>query len=226
MKKIIYFFLITLIFIFIFNTKILNYFLVKRISSLNEYNITFDISKLDYFNSKLEIDKIEIKKNIKLERNIFEANLIIIDFNYESLFSNLVILDSVTIINPILYFEVKDLDRVLNTKITIGNLDISDNSPKDNSPKIYPLKKKDKNFLISNLSIKNSKAIIKYHKDIKDLKIDLSEIVFKKVGNAGKKGNNNFQHYKDAMKLILSDIFFKIPDYDLRNLIKETYKIK
>ena len=226
MKKMIYFFLITLIFIFIFNAKILNYFLVKRISSLNEYNITFDISKLDYLNSKLEIDRIEIKKNIKLERNIFEANLIIIDFNYESLFSNLVILDSVTIINPILYFEVKDLDRVLNTKITIGNLDISDNSPKDNSPKIYPLKKKDKNFLISNLSIKNSKAIIKYHKDIKDLKIDLSEIVFKKVGNAGKKGNNNFQHYKDAMKLILSDIFFKIPDYDLRNLIKETYKIK
>ena len=226
MKKIIYFFLIILIFIFIFNTKILNYFLVKRISSLNEYNITFDISKLDYFNSKLEIDKIEIKKNIKLERNIFEANLIIIDFNYESLFSNLVILDSVTIINPILYFEVKDLDRVSNTKITIGNLDLSDNSPKDNSPKIYPLKKKDKNFLISNLSIKNSKAIIKYHKDIKDLKIDLSEIVFKKVGNAGKKGNNNFQHYKDVMKLILSDIFFKIPDYDLRNLIKETYRIK
>ena len=166
------------------------------------------------------------KKKKNLEINVFEANLIIIDFNYESLFSNLVILDNVAIIEPILYFEVKDLDRVSNTKITIGNLDLSNNSPKDNSPKIYPLKKKDKNFLISNLSIKNSKAIIKYHKDIKDLKIDLSEIVFKKVGNAGKKGDNNFQHYKDAMKLILSDIFFKIPDYDLRNLIKEMYKIK
>lgn len=38
--------------------------------------------------------------------------------------------------------------------------------------------------------------------------------------------DNNFQHYKDVMKLILSDIFFKIPDYNLRNLIKEMYKIK
>ena len=62
MKKIVYFFLITLIFIFIFNTKILNYFLEKKISSLKEYNIEFNISKLDYFNSELEIDRIEIKK--------------------------------------------------------------------------------------------------------------------------------------------------------------------
>ena len=99
-----------------------------------------------------------------------------------------------------------------------------DNSPIDNSPKIYPPKKRDKNFLISKLLIKNSKAIIKYPKDIKDLKINLSEIVFKKVGNAGKERDNNFQHYKDVMKLILSDIFFKIPDYNLRNLIKEMYK--
>ena len=167
MKKIVYFFLITLIFIFIFNTKILNYFLEKKISNLGEYNITFNISKLDYFNSELEIDRIEIKKNKNLEINIFEANLIIIDFNYESLFSNLVILDNVAIIEPILYFEVKDLDRVSNTKITIGNLDLSNNSPKDNSPKIYPPKKRDKNFLISNLLIKNSKAIIKYPKDVR-----------------------------------------------------------
>ena len=226
MKKIVYFFLIILIFIFIFDTKILNYFLEKKVSSLKEYDITFNVSKLDYFNSELEIDRIEIKKKKDLETNILKANLIIIDFDYESLFSNLVILDNVAIIDPILYFEVKDLDRASNTKITIGNLDLSDNSLKVISPKIYPPKKKDKNFLISNLLIKNSKAIIKYPKDIKDLKIDLSEIVFKKVGNAGKKRDNNFQHYKDVMKLILSDIFFKIPDYDLRNLIKEMYKIK
>ena len=226
MKKIVYFFLIILIFIFIFDTKILNYFLAKKVSSLKEYDITFNISKLDYFNSELEIDRIEIKKNKNLETNIFKANLIIINFNYESLFSNLVILDNVAIIDPILYFEVKDLDRTSNTKITIGNLDLLDNSPKDNFPKIYPPKKRDKNFLISKLLIKNSKAIIKYPKDIRDLKINLSEIVFKKVGNAGKKRDNNFQHYKDVMKLILSDIFFRIPDYNLRNLIKEMYKIK
>lgn len=82
------------------------------------------------------------KKKKNLEINVFEANLIIIDFNYESLFSNLVILDNVAIIDPILYFEVKDLDRASNTKITIGNLDLSDNSLKVISPKIYPPKKK------------------------------------------------------------------------------------
>ena len=74
--------------------------------------------------------------------------------------------------------------------------------------------------------IKNSKVIIKYPKNIKDLHIDLSEITFSNVGNAGKENDNNFQHYKDAIKLILSDIFFKIPDYNLRNLIKKKYKIE
>ena len=32
------------------------------------------------------------------------------------------------------------------------------------------------------LEIKNSKAVIKYPKNVEDLKIDLSEIIFKKVG--------------------------------------------
>ena len=73
--------------------------------------------------------------------------------------------------------------------------------------------------------IENSKAVIKYQKNIKDLHIDLSSITFNNVGNAGKEKDNNFQHYKDAIKLILTDIFFKIPDYKLRKLIKENYKI-
>ena len=48
---------------------------------------------------------------------------------------------------------------------------------------------------------------------------------FKKVGNYGKI-DQNFQHYKDVLKIILNDIFFRIPDDNLRNFIKKTYKIK
>mgnify|MGYP000844841105 FL=1 len=228
MKKILYFFLISIIFVFLFDVKILSYFLSKKLSDWTEYNSEINISNLNYFKGELEIDKIKIKNLKNFESNIFDAKLITIDFDFKSLFSNLVILNKVTIIEPIIYFNIKDKDSNsnLNKKKVIDNLNIIDSSSEDNLPKIYPLKKRDKNFLISNLIIENSKAIIKYQKNIKDLHIDLSNIAFNNIGNAGKEKGDNFQHYKDVVKLILIDIFFKIPDYNLRKMIKENYKIE
>ena len=223
MKKIIIFFLILLIFIFLFDNKILSYSFSKQISNWTEYNSKINISKINYFKGELEIDKIKINntKNIKLD--IFDANLIFIDFDFQSLFSNLIIINQVTIIDPVFYFDIKTQNNntKLNKRNIIDNINIT-----DNSKKIYPSKKKDKNFLISNLSLKNSKAIIKYKKNIKDLNINLSNITFSNVGNAGKEKGNNFQHYKDVFRFILSDIFFKIPNYELRELIKKNYKIR
>ena len=223
MKKIIIFFLILLIFIFLFDNKILSYSFSKQISNWTEYNSKINISKINYFKGELEIDKIKINNTKNIKSGIFYANLIFIDFDFLSLFSNLIIINQVTIIDPVFYFDVKTQNNntKLNKRNIIDNINIT-----DNSKKIYPSKKKDKNFLISNLSIKNSKAIIKYKKNIKDLNINLSNITFSNVGNAGKEKGNNFQHYKDVFRFILSDIFFKIPNYELRELIKKNYKIR
>ena len=228
MKKILYFFLISIIFVFLFDVKILSYFLSKKLSDWTEYNSEINISNLNYFKGELEIDKIKIKNLKNFESKIFDAKLITIDFDFKSLFSNLVILNKVTIIEPIIYFNIKDKDSNsnLNKKKVIDNLNIIDSSSEDNLPKIYPLKKSDKNFLISNLLLQNSKAIIKYKKNIKDLNINLSNITFNNIGNARKEKGDNFQHYKNVFRLILIDIFLKIPDYNLRKLIKENYKIE
>jgi len=223
MKKIIIFFLILLIFIFLFDNKILSYSFSKQISNWTEYNSKINISKINYFKGELEIDKIKINNTKNIKQDIFDANLIFIDFDFQSLFSNLIIINQVTIIDPVFYFDIKTQNNntKLNKRNIIDNINIT-----DNSKKIYPSKKKDKNFLISNLSLKNSKAIIKYKKNIKDLNINLSNITFSNVGNAGKEKGNNFQHYKDVFRFILSDIFFKIPNYELRELIKKNYKIR
>ncbi|MDA7637305.1 hypothetical protein N8691_01390, partial [Candidatus Pelagibacter sp.] len=159
MKKILYFFLISIIFVFLFDVKILSYFLSKKLSDWTEYNSEINISNLNYFKGELEIDKIKIKNLKNFESKIFDAKLITIDFDFKSLFSNLVILNKVTIIEPIIYFNIKDKDSNsnLNKKKLIDNLNIIDSSSEDNLPKIYPLKKRDKNFLISNLIIENSK---------------------------------------------------------------------
>ena len=43
-------------------------------------------------------------------------------------------------------------------------------------------------------------------------------MIFYKVSN-----KPEFQHFKEVFKIILNDLFFKIPDQDLKNLIKKTY---
>ena len=223
MKKILIFFLILLIFIFLFYNKILSYFFSEKISNWTEYDSKLNISKVNYFKGELEIDKIKIKNTKNIESEVFDANLIFIDFDFQSLFSNLIIINQVIIIDPVFYFDIKTQNNntKLNKRNIIDNINIT-----DNSKKIYPSKKRDKNFLISNLSIKNSKATIRYKKYINDLNINLSNITFSNVGNAGKEKGNNFQHYKDVFRFILSDIFFKIPNYELRELIKKNYKIR
>jgi len=219
----IFFFLILLIFIFLFDNRILSYFFSEKISNWTEYDSKLNISKVNYFKGELEIDKIKIKNTKNIESEVFDANLIFIDFDFQSLFSNLIIINQVIIIDPVFYFDIKTQNNntKLNKRNIIDNINIT-----DNSKKIYPSKKRDKNFLISNLSIKNSKATIRYKKYINDLNINLSNITFSNVGNAGKEKGNNFQHYKDVFRLILSDIFFKIPNYELRELIKKNYKIR
>ena len=39
---------------------------------------------------------------------------------------------------------------------------------------------------------------------------------FNRIGN-----KKNFQHYKDVFRIILGDIFLKIPDINLQKLIKK-----
>ena len=55
----------------------------------------------------------------------------------------------------------------------------------------------------------------------KEIEIMLSNMNFNLFGN-----EKNFQHYKDVIKMILIDIYLKIPDQNLRNLIKNNYQIK
>ncbi len=48
---------------------------------------------------------------------------------------------------------------------------------------------------------------------------------FQNVGNANKNKVKNIQHFKDTFKIILMDIYFKIPDQNLKELLKKNYKI-
>ena len=84
----------------------------------------------------------------------------------------------------------------------------------------YKKKKIDLNFLISKIVIKKPFVTLKSSTDPKEINISLSEMNFSKVGNSKKA-----QHYKDVFKIILTDLFFRIPDENLQKKIKKTYNL-
>ena len=108
----------------------------------------------------------------------------------------------------------------------IDNIGLVEKIIKQPPPKIYPPKKKDKNFIILNSSIKNSKVFIRYPNSSEILTLNLSDMSFQNTGNADSKQIKRSHHYKDVLRIIMGDIYFRIPDMKLRKFLKEKYKIK
>ena len=223
MKKIIIF-LISLILIlgFIFDKKIIEIVLIKNLSN----DINFKINKINYFSQQLEILDLEIKnKKNFFNENVFEVSKVLIDYNLASVFTNLVVIKSIFLVEPRFYFEISNDETDRNQKENIkDNIDLI-KTIDDQNPKIYPKKNKDKNFIVNNVNINNSFAYIKTPQNKKNIEINLSNMSFQNVGNAKKNKVEKVQHFKDIFRIILMDIYFKIPDQNLKELLKKNYKI-
>ena len=114
-----------------------------------------------------------------------------------------------------LNFEINN-----KTQSIEDNLGISKNLILSKNPKIYPKKFIDINFLIKLTTIENFRVnILRRNKD--DISILQSKMIFRNYGN-----EKNYQHYKDVFKIIMSDLFSRIPDNKLRKLIKKNYRSK
>ena len=227
MKKIIIFF-ISLIFIlgFIFDKKIIEFVLIKNLSNNINFKLNFKINKINYFSQQIEILDLKIKnKKNYFNENVFEVSKVLIDYNLASVFTDLVIIKSVFLAEPKFYFEIFDNEIERNQKENLkDNVDLIKTINEQN-PKIYPNKNKDKNFIINNVKINNSFAYIKTPQNKKNIKVNLSNINLQNVGNVNKSKLKKVQHFKDSFKIILMDIYFKIPDQNLKELLKKNYKI-
>jgi hypothetical protein len=227
MKKIIIFFIsLILILGFIFDKKIIEFVLTKNLSNNINFKLNFKINKINYFSQQIEILDLKIKnKKNYFNENVFEVSKVLIDYNLASVFTDLVVIKSVFLAEPKFYFEILDDEIERNQKENLkDNVDLIKTFNNQN-PKIYPKKNKDKNFIINNVKINNSFAYIKAPQNKKNIKINLSNMSFQNVGNANKNKVKNIQHFKDTFKIILMDIYFKIPDQNLKELLKKNYKI-
>jgi hypothetical protein len=218
--------ILIIIFIFIkFNKDVISGYILSKLSKWIELSVTSKSVEIDYSKGKINFNGLEIlnKPNF-YDKNIFEAKKLTIEIEFSSLFSDLVKINKFILNEPKFFFEIKDMAEKRET--TIDNIGLVEKIIKQPPPKIYPPKKKDKNFIILSSSIKNSKAFIRYPNSSEILIINLSDMSFQNTGNADSKQIKHSHHYKDVLRIIMGDIYFRIPDIKLRKFLKEKYKIK
>ena len=201
----------------LFNKVILSQIILINLKTKLDIDIVIKNIDISYIKGFLIIKDVNVFKKSKSKKlNIFYAEKIYTELDLSSLFSTLIIIKNLDIHNGKLYInlETSKINEIIN-----DNLSILENK-QNKYPKIYPKKMVDINFLIKKFRITNSKAEIiennKYKTDVK-----LPDMNFSLFGN-----EKNYPHYKDVFKIILINLFMKIPDQKLRDLIEETYKIK
>ena len=228
MKNIFRLIVISIILVFIFNKKLIEFYYSKKFAGWIERDFKYEKFKVIYPN-KIRIDNINIKNdNSKTFENILYAKLIEIEFDLKSLmFSKLVVIKDLIIENPKFYLEINEVIQSNSmetikdkSKITYeDNIGLAKKISENLPDKIWPPKEKDINFVILNSKIINGKACINTFFKEEVSEIILSDMVFTKIGN-----EKGYQHHKDVLSIIFFDIYARILDYDLKKFLKELYK--
>tara|TARA_B100000767_G_C19608037_1_gene468645 strand:+ start:128 stop:817 length:690 start_codon:yes stop_codon:yes gene_type:complete len=211
--------------VIIFDHKIISFYISKNLSKAIGQKTVIDSISTNYDEGLIIFNEFKIlNKNAFSSKYIFEADQILININLKSIFSNLVIINSIKILNPKLFIEIKESNDKEKKSIQ-DNINIVEKIKESKEKKIYPKKSKDKNFFISKTDIKNFKVHIKYPYNLEKYDIKLSDIILSNIGNTNKESKYESQHYKDAFKLIYRDIYLRITDQRLRAYIKKHYKL-
>jgi len=200
----------------IFNKTIISQLIIFSTSKLTDRNISIESIDIDYLKKKIILNSVKVESTKKIYyKNIFEAEKIEVEYDFKSLFNDLVIINHLIFYNSKIFLDIDIKDKM----ILDDNFEEVKKQEEDYKPKIYPPKKKDINFLILKFQTYNTQGFIKPSNKLNEIEINLSDMSFNKIGN-----KNDLQHYKDVFRIILVDIFLKIPDINLQKLIKKTYK--
>ena len=205
-----------------FNKKIVSYYYINKFSNWVERPVK--IKKLEFnYSGYVKIEDIEILNNNKnYFKNIFKAKKIEINFDINSIFSNLIIINSLNIYDPEFFLDInvkKDYQNTDNKKIYEDNIGLAKKINEKIPDKIWPKKNKDINFLIKKSNLYGSLGYIKVPQISKPSKIKLSQMKFTSFGN-----DKNYRHYKDILNSILFDLYARTEEIELKQLLKEIYK--
>ena len=205
-----------------FNKKIFSLYYTNKFSNWVERPVK--IKKLNFnYSGYVKIEDIKILNNDKnYFDNIFKAEKIEINFEINSIFSDLIIIKSLDIYYPEFFLDIntkKDNQNTDNKKIYEDNIGLAKKINENLPDKIWPKKNKDINFLIKESNLYGSIGYIKVPQILNPSKIKLSQMKFSSFGN-----DKNYRHYKDILNAILYDLYARIGEMELKQLLKEIYK--
>ena len=205
-----------------FNKKIVSYYYINKFSNWVERPVKINKLKFNY-SGYVKIEDIEISNNNKnYFKNIFKAEKIEINFDMNSIFSDLIIIESLNLYDPEFFLDInikKDLQNTDNKKIYEDNIGLAKKINENIPDKIWPKKNKDINFLIKKSNLYGSLGYIKVPQISNPSKIKLSQMKFSSFGN-----DKNYRHYKDILNSILFDLYARTDEIELKQLLKEIYR--
>ena len=209
------------IFIF-FNKKIVSYYYINKFSNWVERPVKIKKLKFSY-SGNVKIEDIEISNNNKnYFKNIFKAKKIEINFDMNSIFSDLIIIESLNLYDPEFFLDInikKNYQNTDNKNIYEDNIGLAKKINENVPDKIWPKKNKDVNFLIKKSNLYGSLGYIKVPQISSPSKIKLSQMKFFSFGN-----DKNYRHYKDILNSILFDLYASTDEIELKQLLKEIYR--
>ena len=205
-----------------FNKKIVSYYYINKFSNWVERPVKIKKLKFSY-SGNVKIEDIEISNNNKnYFKNIFKAKKIEINFDINSIFSDLIIIESLNLYDPEFFLDInikKDYQNTDDKKIYEDNIGLAKKINENIPDKIWPKKNKDVNFLIKKSNLYGSIGYIKVPQISNPSKIKLSQMKFSSFGN-----EKNYRHYKDILNSILFDLYARTDEIELKQLLKEIYR--
>ena len=223
--KIIIFLIFVLV---IFNKQVVSYSSLYFFSKLIERKVEVDNIEINYSKNQIIVNNLKILNPREFDyANIVEAKELTLNYDLKSLFSDLVIINSILVEDIYFFIEIikKDSEQLSpekKQKMYVDNIDAVEKIIKHKHPKIWPKKQKDKNFLILDFEMNNTQAYIKTSFLTSPSVVKLTDIKYSRVGNGGE----NYLHHKIALKEIASRIIDEISNLELKNFIKKIYNYK
>jgi len=216
------------------------FFLISIISYKTIFKIYFDYKLSKWVEKDVIIGDFNLKfpetiviKNLKIQNsnstyyeNVFNSDYIKFDIDLRSyFFGDLVIIENLEIENSSFYLELNQkkiqLKEDKDTKIIFeDNIGVAKKINENLPDRIWPIKKRDKNFIILESSINNSTVFMKISSFKDESKIFLSNFDFFNFGN-----QKGFYHYKDILKIIFFDFIAREKNFEKREILESIYKL-
>ena len=195
-------------------------YIEKKGSNIVERKLNIDDLKINFINQEIILEDITIQNNKNFLGDLLKINKIRILINANTLMSETVEAEIIEIDGIDFYYQVLVKNgQVIDNLSLINNALKAINNNKVEEKKIFQKKKKDKNFIIKKLILKNSRAnVISKELNI-NTKTKLSNMEFLNVGNS-----NRANHFKDVFAMILTNVTSKVQNDILTQKIQQKFE--